>query len=90
MSNPVFARLVIGAGVLLAIISLFADPLSLGRSPGFGLRQTLGVVAGALVVPDRGLSVAAGEAAPVGPARQRGTRRETGCSPPHPAFARRG
>ncbi len=50
MSNPVFAWIVIGAGVLLVLISAFADPLGLGRSPGFGWRQTLGVIIGALVI----------------------------------------
>ncbi len=50
MSNPVFAWIVIGAGVLLILISAFADPLGLGRSPGFGWRQTLGVIIGALVL----------------------------------------
>jgi len=50
MSNPVFAWIVIGAGVLLVLISAFADPLGLGRSPGFGWRQTLGVIIGALVL----------------------------------------
>jgi hypothetical protein len=50
MSNPVFARIVIGAGVLLVLISAFADPLGLGRSPGFGWRQTLGVIIGTLVL----------------------------------------
>jgi membrane associated rhomboid family serine protease len=50
MSNPVFAWIVIGAGVFLVLISAFADPLGLGRSPGFGWRQTLGVIIGALVL----------------------------------------
>ncbi len=50
MSNPVFAWIVIGAGVLLVLISALADPLGLGRSPGFGWRQTLGVIIGALVL----------------------------------------
>ena len=50
MSNPVFAWIVIVAGVLLVLISAFADPLGLGRSPGFGWRQTLGVIIGALVL----------------------------------------
>ncbi len=50
MSNPVFAWIVIGAGVLLVLISAFADPLGLGRSSGFGWRQTLGVIIGALVI----------------------------------------
>jgi peptidoglycan/LPS O-acetylase OafA/YrhL len=36
---------VIGIGALLVLISLLV-----GKSPGFGWRQTLGVVVGALVV----------------------------------------
>jgi hypothetical protein len=43
-------KVVIGIGVLIFLISLFADPLSLGRTPGFGRVQTIGVVVGALVV----------------------------------------
>ena len=50
MYRPMLAKVVIGVGVLLVLISLFADPLGLGRSPGFGWKQTLGVVVGALVV----------------------------------------
>jgi hypothetical protein len=43
-------EVVIGIGVLIFLLSLFADPLGLGRSPGFGRVQTLGVVVGALIV----------------------------------------
>ena len=50
MNNPVFAWIVVGAGLLVGVIALFADPLGLGRSPGFGWLQLLGVVVGALVV----------------------------------------
>jgi len=50
MSNPVFAWVVIVVGALLVLISLFADQMGLGRSPGFGWRQILGVVVGALVI----------------------------------------
>ncbi len=50
MDNPMLAWVVIGIGLLLLIIALFADALGLGRSPGFGWRQTLGLVAGVLVV----------------------------------------
>jgi hypothetical protein len=49
MNNPVFVWIVIGAGILLVVISAFADRLGLGRSPGTGWRQTLGVVVGVLV-----------------------------------------
>ena len=50
MSNPVFAWFVIGAGVLLVLISSFADPLGLGPFPGLGWKQTLGVIIGALLI----------------------------------------
>jgi hypothetical protein len=43
------ARVVIGIGALLVLIALFADPLGLGR-PGFGWRQGLGLVIGAVVI----------------------------------------
>jgi hypothetical protein len=50
MRNPTYAWILIGVGVLLVLISALADSLGLGRSPGFGWRQTLGVVLGALVI----------------------------------------
>jgi len=40
----------IGIGILLVVIAVFADPLGLGRNPGFGWKQGLGVVIGALVI----------------------------------------
>jgi uncharacterized membrane protein len=50
MDSPMLARVAIVVGALLVLISLFADPLGLGRSPGFGWKQILGVVVGALVI----------------------------------------
>jgi hypothetical protein len=50
MDRPMLGRVVIGVGLLLILIAMFADALGLGRSPGFGWRQTLGLVAGVLVV----------------------------------------
>jgi LPXTG-motif cell wall-anchored protein len=50
VDNPMLAWVVIGIGALLVLVALFADPLGLGRSPGFGWRQTLGVVVGALIL----------------------------------------
>jgi hypothetical protein len=44
------AWVVISIGALLVLVALFADPLGLGRSPGFGWRQGLGVVIGVLVI----------------------------------------
>jgi len=43
-------EVVIGIGAFIVLISLFADSLGLGRSPGFGRVQAVGVVVGALVV----------------------------------------
>jgi hypothetical protein len=50
MQNRLFSWVVIGVGVLLALISAFANPLGLGLHPGFGWKKTLGVVVGALIV----------------------------------------
>ncbi len=52
MDSPMLARVTIIVGALLVLISLFADQMGLGRSPGFGWRQILGVVVGALVMLD--------------------------------------
>lgn len=49
MDNPMLAWVVIGIGALLVLLALFADPLGLGR-PGFGWRQGLGLVIGAVVI----------------------------------------
>lgn len=38
------------AGLLLALASLFADPLGLGATSGFGWKQTLGLLVGAALV----------------------------------------
>ncbi len=43
MQNPAFAKALMIVGILIVLISGLADPLGLGRSPGFGWRQTLGV-----------------------------------------------
>lgn len=50
MNSPMLARAAIVVGALLVLIALFADPLGLGRSPGVGWKQILGVVVGALVI----------------------------------------
>jgi len=38
------------AGVLIGLVSLLADVIGLGSSPGFGRRQLYGVVAGLLIL----------------------------------------
>lgn len=50
MDSPVLARVAMVVGAVLVLISTFADLLGLGRSPGFGWGQILGVVVGALVM----------------------------------------
>jgi hypothetical protein len=50
MGNPTYAWILVGVGVLLVLISALADSVGLGRSPGFGWRQGLGVAIGVLVI----------------------------------------
>jgi len=50
MQSPALAKTLMIVGILIVLVAALADPLGLGRSPGFGWRQTLGVVVGALVV----------------------------------------
>ena len=50
MQSPVLAWTLIGVGVCVVLLSGFADSLGLGRQPGFGRYQTIGVVIGALVI----------------------------------------
>ena len=50
MDRPMLARVAIVVGALLVLVSLFADPLGLGRSSGFDWKQILGVAVGALVI----------------------------------------
>ena len=50
MNNPMLAWVVIGIGAILVLIALFADPLGLGKSAGFGWKQGVGVIIGALVM----------------------------------------
>jgi hypothetical protein len=50
MQNPAFAWTVIGVGVLVVVIAGLADPLRLGRHPGFGWWQGLGVLIGVVIL----------------------------------------
>lgn len=49
MQNPAAAKTLMIVGVLLVLIALFADPLGLGRHPGFGWWQGLAAVVGVVV-----------------------------------------
>jgi hypothetical protein len=44
------ALALIGVGVLVALVSLLADPLRLGRYPGLGWLQEVGVIVGCLAI----------------------------------------
>lgn len=50
MQTPALAWTMIGLGVMLIIITGRADQLGLGRHPGFGWLQGLGVVIGVVVL----------------------------------------
>jgi hypothetical protein len=50
VQNPALAWILIGIGVVLALISGFAYALGLGQNPGFGWKKMLGVIIGALIV----------------------------------------
>jgi hypothetical protein len=50
MSNKTLSQIAKVVGILLVIVSALADPLGLGRGPGFGWRQILGVVLGLVLV----------------------------------------
>ena len=43
------AVLIVAIGVLLALLSIFADALGIGGQPGFGWKQTLGLVIGVVL-----------------------------------------
>ena len=38
-----------GAGAVILVLSLAADPIGIGGSPGFGWKQILGALAGAVL-----------------------------------------
>jgi len=42
--------IVLVLGIMLALVSIFADSLGVGSEPGFGWKQTLGLVVGAGLV----------------------------------------
>ena len=44
------ALVILAVGVLLALVSLFADVLGVGGEPGFGWKQTAGLVVGVALV----------------------------------------
>ncbi len=50
MSGNRIAIILAAAGVLIVLVSLLADVIGLGSSPGFGRRHLYGVVVGLLLL----------------------------------------
>ena len=50
MQNPLLAKTLMIGGIVIVLLAVLAETLGLGRSPGFGWLQTLGVIVGALVI----------------------------------------
>jgi hypothetical protein len=42
--------LVLVVGIVLALVSVFADQIGLGRTPNFGWKQTVGLIIGLVLV----------------------------------------
>lgn len=50
MSGKNLAVVMILAGLILTLVSVFAEQLGLGRGQGFGYRQMTGTIVGALIL----------------------------------------
>jgi hypothetical protein len=80
MNNATLAWVLIGIGAIVVLIALFADPLGLGKSAGFGWKQGLGVIIGIVVILAGALSAATQERVRVGTGHPRGRLRAPGAS----------
>jgi uncharacterized membrane protein len=49
-SRRTWSWLALAVGILLALLSIFADRLGLGAMPGFGWKQGLGLIVGLAVI----------------------------------------
>lgn len=50
MSKRTTGIIIVIVGLVLAVVSLAADQLGIGGSPGIGLRQIVGAVVGVLII----------------------------------------
>ncbi len=50
MTNQGLSKPAMIIGIIVVLLSALADPLGLGRSPGFGWRQGLGAIMGLLII----------------------------------------
>ncbi len=49
MAKKTFGTAVLVVGIVILVVSLFADSFGIGDSPGFGFEQTIGSIVGAIV-----------------------------------------
>jgi hypothetical protein len=49
MTQRNWAVVLMAVGVVLALVSIFADPLGVGGDPGFGYKQGAGLVVGVVL-----------------------------------------
>jgi hypothetical protein len=49
MERRQIGYLVVAAGILLVVVSAFADPIGVGEGGGFGWKQGVGIVVGAVL-----------------------------------------
>ena len=50
MNNKTSSMVVLALGALLLLASLLADVIGIGDDPGFGRQQTMGTIAGVVVL----------------------------------------
>ena len=49
MDKKTLSTVVLIVGIVILVASLFADSIGIGNNPGFGPKQTIGSVVGAIV-----------------------------------------
>jgi hypothetical protein len=50
VSGKTAGLVLVAAGVVLFVLSAFAEPLGLGNDDGFGLKQVAGMIVGGVIV----------------------------------------
>ncbi len=49
MEKKKLGSLLTGIGIVVLLISVFADPLGIGGNPGFGYKQVIGTILGIVI-----------------------------------------
>jgi uncharacterized membrane protein len=50
MAQPTWWLVILVVGIVVTLLSVFADALGVGRTPGFGWKQSLGVIIGVVLI----------------------------------------